>query len=498
MMYTPHFRNAAHLALFLLIFFIFIPTPHASSYQMDLDILTFYVPDNPRRLAQGDNIFAIQCDRVDLYHPARMVQGNKNFLSCTVSYENVLNSDGSEWENIFIKSRESTLQGMIHNKFDGFIHKFSFGFQYAYDKATGKADYTEDNFELDYGSTIRRTLLACGIESRTFFSCGGGIEEYDNRTVVFWEAALRKPSIYEIGLRNFSRKFDLDFNIAKEGVEGRIPIKYSEDVLEIMTKLHFSDKLMVYGVIDRKHDQRRKLGVYAYMTQRCTLAYLRAYGSFDYHQDLYVNGEASGHNNGEADYSLWSAALQYKRSGETTYYFAMKRIDFFSESAGLVETEEIVNFWENLLAGKRYFNYSIGIDSTAYHMGVERKRGNMVTLRGGLQYIEMEPEGLFDNWTPFPFTGLGRLDEYVKELSYTEITFGVIALGFSLRIKSVEVTYGFTQFIPLSMKKRGGEGGESEEKKGSTLEWEDIEEVWDSIKDTPGGTFHGVEVIWYF
>ncbi|MGA1865726.1 MAG: hypothetical protein ACMUHX_11780, partial [bacterium] len=176
---------------------------------------------------------------------------------------------------------------------------------------------------------------------------------------------------------------------------------------------------------------------------------------------------------------------------------------FRSDGAGLVESDAVLSFWENLLAGKRYFNYNMELDSRQYHLGIESKWTKRLTMRTGLQYIEIEPTGVLDNWTPFPFIGIGRLDEQIREFSYYRITLGILALGLSYRVKNLEFSYGLGQYILLSSKKMEDEDiyyehEEGEEEKWYRISWNDIKDAWDKIKDNPGGTLHALEARLYF
>ncbi|MGA1824542.1 MAG: hypothetical protein ACMUIP_07730 [bacterium] len=486
--------------LFFSIMIMLAQSHPAGAYQMDLAILPLYVSENPEIVGMGGFNLMREGERTDLYHPARLVYEKKNYLSVSYGYENVLNNDGSDWDNILIKSEESKYTGIFNVVREGMIQKITLAAQYADDKARGDGDYTRDDFKLDYNKTIRRTLVSCGIHAGERFSFGAGFEEYDNTTSLFWEAELRNPPTFNVGLRNFSREFDLDFTIEKDGTQGRIPLQYSEDVFEIMCTLYLHKRLTAHFVIDGKHKHRKKFGLHGMVSGNFSLIYCREYGRFGYHQDIFVNGSESGHNNGDADYSLWSAGMQFKIAQKTIYHVTIKKYDFSSKSAGLVEGDAILDFWENLLAGKRYFNYTIGLDSTQYHIGAESKWTDTLTMRGGLQYIAVKPEGCIDDWTPFPFTGLGRLDEHSKALSYSKITMGVLALGLSYTIKDFEITYGLAQLIPLSKEKKEEEAeiSDVEDDGKSTLDWDDVKDVWETIKDNPGGTLHVLEVRWYF
>jgi len=476
----------------------------AFAYEMDLDILKLYLSDGPKTLAQGGIDPGIDGGDAVLYHPARLVHEKKGYISYVISDENVFNSEENDCERIRIKSRETKLTGIITHAHDGIIKRGSIGFQFSDDTATGHADYTRENFHLNYREPTTHRVLSCAVQVGEFLALGGGLERYQEDTKYFWEVELRADPVFQLDIRNFTREFNLDFTIDEDDIHGRIPVRYSEDVLEMAMKIELHSRLSVCFVIDARHVDRKTFRLSSALTERVSLTYFRQYGGFRYHQDIYVNGVDSGHNNGDAEYGQWIAGLAFRRDTGTTYHLNVRRLHFDTHSAGLVESDAALSFWERLLAGKRYFNLDASIDSTQYHLGVEGRWTKRLTMRGGLQYIDITPEGDLDDWTPIPFIGLGRLDEHISRFSYSKITLGVLAAGFTYTIKNLEVSYGIGQYILLSAEKRdedigggGGDGG-GEEEKWYKIDWDDIKKAWNTLKENPGGTLQSLEVRWYF
>lgn len=480
---------------------IFIQTHFAFSYEMDLDILRLYLSESPEKLAMGGFDLSTEREYNDLYHPAKLLLSERSYISFILANENVFNDENGKWKSIRIKSKESKLTGIINQAHDGILKKTTIGFQYSYDTAKGYADYTRDNFHLDYCETAKNRTLTFAIQTGELFAFGGGLEDTREDMNFFWEAELRTYKVFSLGLRNFRREFNLDLAIEKDNIYGHIPVNYSEDVLEMTMKIGLHKRLNTCFIIDAKHLDRKTYQLSLDITKRFCLEYLRQYGNFDYYQDIFVNGSDSGHNNGRAEYSQWIAGLRFRRNERTTYHFNVRKFDFKSDSAGLVESHAVLSFWENLLAGKRYFNYNVEIDSMQYHFGIESRWTKRLTMRTGFQYIDMKPTGILDHWTPFPFIGIGRMDEQIREFSYSKMTLGILAVGFGYYIKNLELRYGLGQYILLSLKKREdiGDGDKGvEEEKWYKISWDDIKEAWEKIKDNPGGTLHVLEVRWYF
>lgn len=477
----------------------------ASAYEMDLDILRLYLSNSPKTLGQGGIDPSVDGGDADLYHPARLVHEKKGYISYVISDENVFNSNENDWERISINARETKLTGIIPHTHDGTIKRSSIGFQFSDDTATAHADYTRENFQFNYREPITHRVLACAVQAGEFLALGGGLERYDEHTDDFWEVELRADPIFRIDIRDFTREFNLDFTIAEDDIRGLLPVRYSEDVLEMTMKIKLHSRLSACFVVDAHHVDRKGFRLSSAVTDTLTLTYFRQYGAFRYHQDIYVNGLDSGHNNGDAQYGQWIAGLAFRRDTGTTYHLNVRRLHFDTHSAGLVESDAVLSFWERLLAGKRYFNLDASIDSTQYHLGVEGKWTKRLTVRGGLQYIDMTPQVVLDDWTPIPLILIGKLDEHISSLSYSKITLGVIAAGFTYTIKNLEVTYGIGQYILLSAKERdedvggggGGEGG-GEEEEWYKIRWDDIEEAWNTLRENPGGTLQSLEIRWYF
>ena len=493
-------RKIVILKILLLIFLQF---RFAFAYEMDLDILRLYLSDNPKILAVGG--IDLNCERqnIDLYHPARLVLLEKSYISYIIIHENVYDEEDSKWERIRIKSKEKRLTGIINKMHEGIIKKGVVAFQYSDDTAEGQAHYTREDFQLDYKETTRNGMLTLAVQTGDFFAFGGGFQDYREKTDYFWEAALRVDPFFSLGIRDFKREFNLDLTIEKDDIYGRIPINYSEDVLEMTLNMNLHRLLSACFIVDARHLDRKAFRLTSNITKGISLTYFRQYGDFIYQQDVFVDGLDSGHNNGDAEYAQWIAGVTFKHNEYTTYHLNVRHFYFTTNGAGLVQSDAVLSFWENLLAGKRYFNYNAGLDSMQYHFGVESQWTKRLNIRFGLQYIDIEPTGIFDDWTPFPLIGIGRLDEHISDFSYKRINLGVLAAGFSYRIKNLEFTYGLGQYLLLSSEKKdetvgGAEGGAEEGDEWYRISWDDIKEVWETIKDNPGGTLHAFEIRWFF
>ena len=108
--------------------------------------------------------------------------------------------------------------------------------------------------------------------------------------------------------------------------------------------------------------------------------------------------------------------------------------------------------------------------------------------------ILFENGGYFFIWSNFKNTT-------VKDRTYKKITFGVLAAGFSYRLRNLEFTYGIGQYLILSSEEKGeigGEGGAGEDEKWYRISSNDLKEAWETIKENPGGTLHAFEIRWFF
>ena len=149
---------------------------------------------------------------------------------------------------------------------------------------------------------------------------------------------------------------------------------------------------------------------------------------------------------------------------------------------------------------------NLGFKSDQYYLGIDKKWSDRLQLRGGLQYILIWPEGDFNNWTPFPFLPIIKLDEQNMEMEYDEIDLAIITGGFSYFIGNIELSYAIGQYIPVETKEKkkagaggGGGGGTSDrDNDGRDITLEDLEKLWDKIRSSPGGTLQVLQVKWRF
>ncbi|MBI5206651.1 MAG: hypothetical protein HY934_02560, partial [Candidatus Firestonebacteria bacterium] len=116
-----------------------------------------------------------------------------------------------------------------------------------------------------------------------------------------------------------------------------------------------------------------------------------------------------------------------------------------------------------------------------------------LTIRGGLQYIIINPSGNFDHWTPLPFVKIGKLDEENLILDYKKAILGGLNFSMNYRFERFEFIYGIGQLIPIEVEERFKKTAGTPKKHKYNLD-----DLWNDIKNNPGGNNQGLKVILYF
>lgn len=474
----------------------------SSAYEMDTDILNIYLSDDPEKLGAGGVDLHIESGETDLHHPAKLAETNESFISYTFEDENVLNDDDGDTE---IKSRQTTTKGLLNLKVSGKT-RAAIAFEFYDERSSGYTVQRKDDFFFGYKKNTESGNVAVAIRPIDSLTIGYGQETYNGNIEGYQEIRLNPSPAFEVGLREFKRDFNLDFALEKDGMRGEIPISHSEEVQELSIKLNMEEVIKLHAVYDMDRHDRQTFEFSSRISEGLSLTYYENEGGFSFAEDLQVEGVGRGDIHGDAAFSVTGYGLEYERLNGTKYSLGLRELEFNIGGGGIVDAGATFNFWADLLAGDRYYNYNLGLKSDQYYLGIDKKWSDSLQLRGGLQYILIWPEGDFNNWTPFPFLPIIRLDEQNMAMEYDEIDLAIITGGFSYFIGNIELSYAIGQYIPVDTKEKkkagaggGGGGGTSDsDNDGRNITLEDLKELWDKIRSSPGGTLQVLQVKWRF
>lgn len=471
----------------------------SSAYEMDTDILNLYLSDDPEKLGAGGVDLHIESREINLHHPAKLAETNESFISYTFEDKNVINDEGGDRE---VKSRQKTIKGLINLKSGGKTGA-AIAFEFYDERSSGYTFLREDDFFLGYKKNTKSDNIAVAIKPVDSLTLGYGEETYNGNNESYREIRFIPSPAFEVGLREFKREFNLDFTMEKDVMRGEIPISHSEDVKEFSLKVNMEELIKLHVVYDMDRYDRQTFEFSSRVSDALSLVYYENEGGFSFAEDLLVSGVGRGDIHGDAEFSLTGYGLEYERENGTQYSLGLKKLDFNISGGGIVDAGATFNFWADLLVGDRYYNYDVGFKSDQYYLGIDKKWSDRLQLRGGLQYILIWPEGELNNWTPFPFLPIIKLDEQNMEMEYDEIDIAVITGGFSYFIGQVELSYAIGQYIPVETKEKkddsgGGSGTGGSDKKDSNISLEKLQELWDKIRSSPGGTLQVLQLKWRF
>jgi len=474
---------------FLMALALFCPLS-AYSDEIELKPLTLYLSDDPYNLWKDSAVIT-----EDVYSPTTLL-GKSGQISYQYELENVLNVDDNE-NNIKLGSVTKNFSGMIPFRMP-LLKKNTLAFSLRdFDSQSNITDSNEDIlFRSSQASRINTIVYSTMPIS--FIKTGIGWEDYNKSDNLFYEVSFVPIEPVSINYRKFQRDMQIETSLIKDAYLARINLDPSEDVKEISIQINVPDTFKVNIAAEDNDSKNAKFSLAASLGPNISAGTSMMRRHLDFLNNISIDDTESGQISGLIDYysnSAWIVFNPYK----TKYIFGIKESTFNIEGGGKVTGDSVLNFWEDLLAGERFFNYDLKIRSTIYHLGIENKTTERLTLRGGIQYILTTPEGNLDHWTPFPIIQIGKLDEEIINLDYKWARLGVLAFGFSYRFRVFELTYAFGQIIPIKVKKVEEIDGivsetESTIGKGG---W-DPGNLWDTIVENPGGNIQVLKITWFF
>ncbi len=473
----------------LLLFILFVSWPHAVlSVESDFKPLSLYLSDDPYILGTGGLDLGDNLLFSDLYRPSSFINRPGHF---TLQYKdgNVVHLRRGDWNGSSAEAITKEGSGLLPLTLP-FLGRSALAFSYKDFRYIADAQ-AEDGSSYRALHDYTAGTVALGVAPFSFLHAGAGRETYRDHDDWFYETALIPAEGMSLNYRCFRREMHLQNAFIKEGDLAELTLDPSENVREFSLHVAVPGELTSVAVLETGNPENREFLLKIFPTRFSSLKYYLRERELDLFDKIMVNSLPEGHITGNVDYSNKGMELEIYDAA-TRYVIAVRETSFKMTGSGKISGSSVLSFWEDLLAGDRYYTLNLDLPSLQYNLGVESKTTDKLITRGGLQYIIVKGDGEFRNWTPYPLFNIGRLDEQVFTPEYRKAVLGVVAFGFTYRLNAVEFTYGFGQIIPIKLYKKEDEGSEGGGGGGRN------ESTRDKIKHDPGGNIHSIKAAWYF
>jgi hypothetical protein len=479
-----------YVAVFLCLLFSAVP---ASAEPFDLKPMALLYDDDAVSLGLGlpEPVY----DRPDLRKPARLIEYESRF-SQWYERESVLNG-----ENETLASYSRGTFGLV---------RLDLPVALAFSAREFVSDYNRlDNYIA--GQNTEYSMMSMGARPFKFLRLGASLPDEA------YEFSVIPVEYIEIGSRRFKRSININASLIATGTRAEFSFAPESYVNELTIRMFAPGIFRVDLASDiNMTSDAKTLSV----TKALNTGYVESSGialtvfperplSWDYRYKEYkaaylsaisIDETPGGHIGIESRYDSRSLTLKYfPMDSKNRFFAAMKNTRLLMSTAGTFNAEHILSFWENLFYGDRIFNGNLSWESIQYHLGMESAMTGRLTLRGGLQYIDSRQDGELVHWTPTPIIGIGRFDEDTILFPYKKARFAGLSLGFSYRLGDVEISYGITQLVPLYIEKVAAEAGAGAEAEIDIRdERANVSDIWEKIKEDPGGNIQKIEVTWRF
>ncbi len=329
----------------------------------------------------------------------------------------------------------------------------------------------------------------------SWLTIGGSIgkEDREAKTQYGLEAVLSPVQGIDIGYREYQRNFDLNI-FAQEDQQGVIPISQRERIREIFFNADLFQPVKLSLIKDLTHTNSYSVAA-GYSLKKIDLSGAVEEQNLTHREDLSIDGKTAGENRGEISYTAMTLGSGIHLNNTNYLHIAFRKTSFDGEGGGRLRSDTVTTFWEEIIVGDRIYIYSLGLNAVQYMAGIESHRSKRLKLRGGLQYVSASPAASLNHWTPFPITGIGKLDETIVNLNVSKIYFVIPTLGFSYSTDKWTLSYGIGQYIPIRMEKRTEKGEIVHE---DVAQGGDFGDIIDAIKEYPGGNLQTLSIQYHF
>jgi hypothetical protein len=487
--------------IFPIIAYIFLTLSISSAVEIDFSPLGLYLSRVPEALGTGGiETETRQGAEDNIYHPARLPD-RKGILSAGYESEIVWRPVEDDWKGTNAGSTTKRLNGLIPLAAAPIIGDASLSFKLASRDTGADAVYKPNGATFGYSRKYETKTAALGIRPFSMLRVGGGVEIYNdgNKDSPFYEVVFQPAEELFAGYREYQRELRLNSYLYKDGHLATLPFVYSKGVKEVRMGVVIPDYLSTEIILEEGEPQNREVKLTLHPTKTLSISYIKSDIVMDFDSDINIDGSYGGRNKTFIEQHSEGYGAAIKTASGMQYLLNIRKSLFDAEGAGKLVNNSVLSFWESLLAGERFFNYGFNMKSAQYHIGVEKPAAKGLTIRGGLQYIVAEPAGQIDHWTPYPTIKIGKLDEEIIGLKYKRAELGVLALGFSYRFGSFEIIYGMGQIVPLKIEKeKEADGAVTETEYPAGRGEVNLGNLWESIKESPGGNLQLMRIDWHF
>ncbi len=457
-------------------------SPYARAEMYHLKPLTLFHPDDAVSLGLG-SLESISINP-DLYHPGELLEF-KDQVSIWYERESVLNETDSK-----LSSSSKGAFGLFHSTFP-VLGKSVLAFSVSDFESNYRV--SEDN-EFDAAQNINEKTFAFGVRPHPIIFLGAGVRILSGKsqTEEFYQISVSPVNNLSFGYRQYVRDIEINTSLSSNEQIASLELNPKHEIRELTFRTDVPSVVLFNAELNiNSSSESYDITCIFFKEKPLNVIYRNVYYALDYLNAIAIDGSPGGHVNIDATYSSKSLSLQFTPvKSSRRIFIGIKRTEFTSDMAGKVNAENILSFWEDLLAGDRFFNADYSFESFQYHLGIEHNINTRLILRGGFQYIDVKPDGELEHWTPFPITKIGKLDREVIPFPYSKASFAGLSAGFSFFIGQFQLSYGISQLIPITITEVDQDGGES---------------TADTSVDTgslfskdPGGNLQKIHMTWYF
>jgi len=336
--------------------------------------------------------------------------------------------------------------------------------------------------------------ISVAMRPYAFLSAGAGVERIDSNNNFFFGVETGIPGWLKLKYREFQQHVDLSAAVIVDSNEGRFRVKTDDNVRELTLNAAVKSFFSLTLVAELNRDNNRAVDVNIAPSEKLKVAYRFAEHQYSFQDSIMFGGSPQGRIGGTAAAEGRTLLLQYQYSNTVALVSAAKQGRYQFDASGQADGTQLFDFWDALVIGERKFSANYAIETTQYALGIEVRNTPAVTLRGGLQYIRLNTRGEFDHWIPIPILGFGKFDAQAIPLPYTGATLAGLSFGVSYQVGAVDVSYALSQLIPLSQRKVAD--GQATEDKPKVDTGRVSGDLWDGIKNNPGGNLHLLTITW--
>lgn len=350
--------------------------------------------------------------------------------------------------------------------------------------------------DVDITQQADEQTVSLAAQINPFIAVGAGIDRFRADTRALYTVEARIPGWLRMKYRDYFESAAMTLRVAVDEHAGSFRIAPENPVHELTITTGWDGVLGVTLIadLDRENNSAAEISLAPAETLHFSYRYAERHNAFS--DVIEIDGTPEGTTAGEMDFERHAVLLHYTHSDRLSLYSSAQWSRYRFSAGGRVRGEPLFFFWEDLVLGERRFAADYTLDVAQFALGTEYHRTPAVTLRGGLQYLRMNAAGDFNHWTPIPLLCFGKFDEEMISLPYKGATYGGISFGISYQFGAMHLSYALSQLLPIERRKATDEStGTDEQTKGIDGSGV-LQDLWNGIRDNPGGNLHLLRLGW--